>query len=67
MRGYWWTRGQTILEMVARRRSSARLTDVGRYLRAKDIDVAVDRVTEAVDDWSGGTRIGECLAEFNRR
>ncbi|HLZ64927.1 MAG TPA: VWA domain-containing protein [Aliidongia sp.] len=44
-----------------------RLTNVTRYLRAKDIDVAVDRVTGAVDDWSGGTRIGECLAEFNRR
>ena len=44
-----------------------RLTNVTRYLRAKDIDVAVDRVTGAVDDWSGGTRIGDCLAEFNRR
>jgi len=44
-----------------------RLTNVTRYLRAKDIDVALDRVTDAVEDWSGGTRIGECLAEFNRR
>jgi uncharacterized protein len=43
-----------------------RLTNVTRYLRYKDIDVALDRVTEAVEDWSGGTRIGECLAEFNR-
>jgi uncharacterized protein with von Willebrand factor type A (vWA) domain len=43
-----------------------RLTNVTRYLRHKDVDVALDRVTEAVDDWSGGTRIGDCLAEFNR-
>jgi uncharacterized protein with von Willebrand factor type A (vWA) domain len=43
-----------------------RLTNVTRFLRHKDVDVALDRVTEAVDDWSGGTRIGQCLAEFNR-
>jgi len=44
-----------------------RLTNVTRYLRHKDIDLALDRIAGAVDDWSGGTRIGECLAEFNRR
>jgi uncharacterized protein with von Willebrand factor type A (vWA) domain len=43
-----------------------RLTNVTRYLRHKDVDVALDRVTEAVEDWSGGTRIGECLESFNR-
>jgi uncharacterized protein with von Willebrand factor type A (vWA) domain len=43
-----------------------RLTNVTRYLRHKDVDVALDKVTEAVEDWSGGTRIGECLTEFNR-
>ena len=42
-----------------------RLTNVTRHLRHRDIDVALDKVTEAVEDWSGGTRIGECLAEFN--
>jgi uncharacterized protein with von Willebrand factor type A (vWA) domain len=43
-----------------------RLTNVTRYLRNRDIDVALDKVTEAVEDWSGGTRIGSTLAEFNR-
>jgi hypothetical protein len=43
-----------------------RLTNVTRFLRQKDVDVALDRVAGAVEDWSGGTRIGECLAEFNR-
>jgi uncharacterized protein len=44
-----------------------RLTNITRFLRAKDVDVALDRVAGAVEDWSGGTRIGQCLAEFNRR
>ena len=43
-----------------------RLTNITRYLRYKDIDVALDNVAGAVDDWSGGTRIGHCLADFNR-
>ena len=44
-----------------------RLTPITRHLRHRDVDVALDRVTRAVPDWSGGTRIGACLAEFNRR
>ncbi len=44
-----------------------RLTNITRYLRNKDVDLALDRIAEAVDDWSGGTRIGECLSDFNRR
>lgn len=44
-----------------------RLTPVTRYLRHRDVDVALARVATAVEDWSGGTRIGACLAEFNRR
>jgi uncharacterized protein len=44
-----------------------RLTNITRHLKHRDIDVAVSRVSAAVDDWSGGTRIGESLAEFNRR
>ena len=43
-----------------------RLTNVTRYLRNKDIDVALEQVTDAVVDWSGGTRIGQCLQNFNR-
>ena len=43
-----------------------RLTNVTRYLRHKDVDVALDKVAGAVEDWSGGTRIGQCLEQFNR-
>ncbi|MCP4330738.1 MAG: VWA domain-containing protein [Alphaproteobacteria bacterium] len=43
-----------------------RLTNVTHYLREKDVDVALDRIGEVVEDWSGGTRIGHCLHEFNR-
>ncbi len=43
-----------------------RLSNVTRYLRNKDVDVALTKCTEAVDDWSGGTRIGECLKHFNQ-
>ena len=44
-----------------------RLTNITRHLRQRDVDVALDAVAGAVEDWSGGTRIGQCLAEFNRR
>ncbi|HEY7608719.1 MAG TPA: VWA domain-containing protein [Alphaproteobacteria bacterium] len=43
-----------------------RLTNVTRYLRYKDPDVALAKVGEAAEDWSGGTRIGASLHEFNR-
>jgi uncharacterized protein with von Willebrand factor type A (vWA) domain len=43
-----------------------RLTNITRHLRHRDVDVALERVSAAVSDWSGGTRIGSCLAEFNR-
>jgi uncharacterized protein with von Willebrand factor type A (vWA) domain len=43
-----------------------RLTNITRYLRHRDVDLALERVTEAVSDWSGGTRIGHSLADFNR-
>jgi uncharacterized protein with von Willebrand factor type A (vWA) domain len=44
-----------------------RLTNITRLLRHRDVDVALDRVSERVEDWSGGTRIGHCLAAFNAR
>jgi hypothetical protein len=43
------------------------LTNITRHLRHRDVDVALERVTAAVADWSGGTRIGASLREFNRR
>ncbi|MBI3709213.1 MAG: VWA domain-containing protein [Proteobacteria bacterium] len=44
-----------------------RLTNITRQLRYKDVDRALEKVAHAVEDWSGGTRIGKCLAEFNLR
>jgi uncharacterized protein with von Willebrand factor type A (vWA) domain len=44
-----------------------RLTNITRHLKHRDVDVALGRVTAAVADWAGGTRIGASLAEFNRR
>ena len=43
-----------------------RLTNITRYLRYRDVDEALGHVGEAVEDWSGGTRIGACLDDFNR-
>ncbi|WP_238578670.1 vWA domain-containing protein [Inquilinus limosus] len=43
-----------------------RLTNITRQLRRRDVDDALDRVGRAAQDWGGGTRIGACLAEFNR-
>ena len=44
-----------------------RLTNISRYLRHRDVDVAMSGVADAISDWSGGTRIGNCLREFNLR
>jgi uncharacterized protein with von Willebrand factor type A (vWA) domain len=42
-----------------------RLTNITRELQRRDIDEAMTRVSSAVKDWSGGTRIGTSLREFN--
>jgi len=44
-----------------------RLTAITRQLRAHDPDEALARAVKEVEDWSGGTRIGPCLREFNLR
>ncbi|WP_322105505.1 VWA domain-containing protein [Paraburkholderia sp. J41] len=44
-----------------------RLTHAMRALRERDPDVALAQLAAQVADWSGGTRIGATLAEFNRR
>ncbi|MEC8472171.1 MAG: VWA domain-containing protein [Pseudomonadota bacterium] len=43
-----------------------RLTNISRYLRNKDVDLALEETAKAVEDWSGGTRIGFCLKQFNQ-
>ena len=42
-----------------------RLTNITRQLRHRDVDVAMAKVADAIKDWSGGTRIGASLREFN--
>ena len=42
-----------------------RLTNISRHLKHRDVDLALDKSSDAVKDWSGGTRIGASLKEFN--
>jgi uncharacterized protein with von Willebrand factor type A (vWA) domain len=42
-----------------------RLTRVTRELARRDPDRALASVAQSVSDWSGGTRLGESLREFN--
>lgn len=44
-----------------------RLTRLTRELDERDPDLALARAAGAVVDWSGGTRLGDCLAMFNDR
>lgn len=44
-----------------------RLTNITRQLRHRDVDAALGAVASTVLDWSGGTRIGSSLHEFNRK
>ena len=46
---------------------ATRLTRITRLLKSHDVDAALNRVMASVDDWSGGTRIGEAIETFNRR
>lgn len=44
-----------------------RLTNISHHLNHADPDTALSRVAKSVKDWSGGTRIGETLSQFNRQ
>jgi uncharacterized protein with von Willebrand factor type A (vWA) domain len=57
--------------VAARRRVEAfafgtRLTRITRELDERDPDRALARASAAVEDWSGGTRIGDSLGTLNR-
>ncbi len=43
-----------------------RLSNITRALAHRDIDVALAAIANRVSDWTGGTRIGACLHEFNQ-
>lgn len=42
-----------------------RLTRLTRELNSRDPDRALTQASRRVEDWSGGTRLGECLRTFN--
>ncbi|MBN2033392.1 MAG: VWA domain-containing protein [Deltaproteobacteria bacterium] len=44
---------------------STTLTPITRFVRKLPIEKALEMISEAVPDWSGGTRIGESLKHFN--
>jgi uncharacterized protein len=46
---------------------STTLTRVTTDMRRRGLDEALRRVTGAVRDWSGGTRIGDALRQLNQR
>ena len=56
---------QSVFRRVETFAFSTRLTRITDHLRARSYRQVLRRLTE-VRDWSGGTRIGESLAEFNR-
>jgi uncharacterized protein len=43
-----------------------RLTRITRVLKKRPIDEAITRVSREVQDWAGGTRIGESIQTFNQ-
>lgn len=42
-----------------------RLTNISHWLKDKDVDRAMTQVANEVQDWDGGTRIGDCIERFN--
>jgi uncharacterized protein with von Willebrand factor type A (vWA) domain len=46
---------------------STRLTHVTRSLQSNDLSAVMSALSQNVEDWSGGTRIGDCLRDFNHR
>ena len=46
---------------------STHLSRITEDMRRRDTKTALARVADRVTDWSGGTQIGDALAEWNRR
>jgi uncharacterized protein with von Willebrand factor type A (vWA) domain len=44
---------------------ATRLTRLTKSLGGQDLETALERARDAVPDWSGGTRIGHAMSEFN--
>ena len=43
-----------------------RLTNITRHMGERDVDAALAAAGAEAQDWAGGTRIGACIAAFNR-
>jgi len=43
-----------------------RLTNITRHMATRDVDAALAAAGAEAQDWEGGTRIGQCLHQFNR-
>jgi uncharacterized protein with von Willebrand factor type A (vWA) domain len=61
---YCIARGRAEVESFA---FGTRLTRLTPALALRNVDRALEAAARRVVDWSGGTRIGDSLAEFNRR
>ena len=44
-----------------------RLTRITQYLKQKNVNDSIEMINDLVKDWSGGTKIGETVQEFNHR
>ncbi|HEX4966721.1 MAG TPA: VWA domain-containing protein [Thermoanaerobaculia bacterium] len=55
------TKSDRSTEIFAFNTALVRLTP---WLRPGKVDLTLERLAHQVPDWSGGTKIGECLAEF---
>lgn len=72
MRGYSRLLLHFLHELAANRRRvhsfvfSTHLSNITRPLATRDPDAALAACGGAVDDWSGGTRIGTAISDFNR-
>ena len=55
------TRSQRSTEIFAFNTTLVRLT---QWIRPGRVDLTLDRLATQVPDWSGGTKIGECLGDF---
>lgn len=45
---------------------STKLIRITEFLEAKNLESVLSFLTRHADNWSGGTKIGECLQHFNR-
>ncbi|MEQ8407395.1 MAG: VWA domain-containing protein [Gammaproteobacteria bacterium] len=44
-----------------------RLSNISRYLRRGKGEAGIQQAIDHVQDWSGGTRLGACLQQFNQQ